>query len=536
MAYPISSSLKALFASNSRQVLKIPTQTTGSTVLITGANIKQGGFSINRYSASSNALEIGSVIAAEMTLTLDNATGTYDDVNFLGAEFSPQLGTKDWSDEESALTYIPLGVFEGDSVRKQSKSLVISALDRCVLFDKAVVPGTITYPITVANMVSQICSLCNVTLNTVVSSLPNGNYVINSAPVGDKLTYRQLIAWCCEITGTCGFFDWQGQFCMKWYTTVADDVIAPSNRYSSTLAENTIEITGIQIETDDNVYLAGDEGYVISIEGNGLIQGNESTILSNLSPIIVGFEYTPFTAVTEPKPYLYPLDILTFTDADENEYVTPITDITIGANKNTNLKGRGESEVEKNYASSNPLTSAQRVIIERIEREQNETLNKRVQDVLAFNELICNSMGLNRTIVPQEDGSVIYYMHDLPVLEESNTIFTMTANGIAWTTSGWNGGSPVWSYGVTSAGDALFRFISAQGLNISQAGNDFHIEITPSTFSIYYKSMVVAEITASEEGDVLMNMPKIKVGEYIQCGRMRISTHGNLGVDFVFLE
>ena len=536
MAYPISSALKALFEANSRQVVTIQAQTTGGTVSIDQTKIKQGGFSINRYCASSNSIEIGSVIAAELTLTLDNSSGAFDSVNFLGAELPPYLGTKDWSDPQSTLSSIPLGVFEVDSVRKQSTALIINALDRCVLFDKPVITGAITYPITVANMVSQICTLCNVTLNTTVSSLPNGTYTIAEAPIGDDLTYRQLISWCCEITGTCGFFDWQGQFRMAWYSTVSDESIEPSDRYSSTLEENDIEITGIQIVTDENIYLAGEEGYVISIEGNQLIQGNESTILSNLSSVIVGFEYRPYTATINPRPYYYPLDVIVFEDAEGNEHVVPITDITIAANKNTVIKARGESEVEKGYASANPLTKAQRVIIEKIQKEQNETLNKRVQDVLAFNDLICNSMGLWRTPVPQEDGSVKYYTHDLPVLEESNTIFTMTANGIAWTTTGWNGGSPVWSYGVSSAGDALFRFISAQGLNISEVGNDFHIEITPSTFSVYYKSMAVAEITASEEGDVLMNMPKVKVGNYIQCGRMRISTHGDLGVDFVFLE
>lgn len=529
MAYPISNALKALFASNSRQEVGIRVETASRTFELSGANIKEGSFSLNRYCSSGNYIEIGSVIAAELTITLDNSDGTYNNTEFFGAEMFVYLGTQDWSDPEAHLSSIPLGVFEVDSAPKVSRSITIKALDRCVLFDKRVVDGAISYPVSVANMVSRICDICNVTLYTNVAALPNGNYVIQSAPTGKDLTYRQLLSWCAEITGTCAYMDWNGQLRLQWYTSVPNETLTISNRFSSSL-EKTITITGIQITENDTVYITGEEGYLINIEGNSLIQGGEDTILSNLSPVLVDFTYAPYTAVTIPKPYLYPLDVISFTDEDDNTYTAPITDITIAANKNTAIKARGESEVEKGYAASNPLTNRQRVIIEEIERQQNETLNTRVRDVIAFNELITNSMGLYSTSVTQSDGSVKLYLHNLPVLEESDTIFTATANGIAWTTTGWNEGSPVWSYGVTAAGNALFKLLSAEGINISKVGNDYHIEVTPSTFTIYYRDMVVTTINADT-----MEIPRVKIDNYINFGNMRIVKSNN-GIDFIFAD
>ena len=107
----------------------------------------------------------------------------------------------------------------------------------------------------------------------------------------------------------------------------------------------------------------------------------------------------------------------------------------------------------------------------------------------------------------------------------------MTAGGIAWTTTGWNDGSPVWSYGVTSAGDALFRMLSAEGINVSKIGEDYKIEITPSAFRIYYRDILVTSIEADE-----MNIPKAFFTGYMQCGRIRLMPYKNVGTNLIFLD
>ena len=111
----------------------------------------------------------------------------------------------------------------------------------------------------------------------------------------------------------------------------------------------------------------------------------------------------------------------------------------------------------------------------------------------------------------------------------------MTANGIAWTTSGWNDGEPVWSYGVTSAGDALFRMLSAEGIEVSKVGEDYNIEVTPRAFKIYYRDMLVTNIEADE-----MTIPKAVFTSYAQCGKIRFAPYNRdgvlLGTNLIFID
>ena len=205
--------------------------------------------------------------------------------------------------------------------------------------------------------------------------------------------------------------------------------------------------------------------------------------------------------------------------------------MTFKLNGATELCAKGKSAVRKGYASMNPLTSHQQAILQQLQDEQDYLLNERVQSVLAFNELISNALGLHVTPVEQSDGSVIYYMHDQMALEDSMVIFTMTANGIAWTNTGWNGGSPVWQSGVTAAGDALFRMLSAEGITVSKEGEDYTIQITPSAFRIYYRQMLVTEISKDE-----MTIPKAVFTNYAECGKIRIVPYNNTGANILFLD
>ena len=70
-------------------------------------------------------------------------------------------------------------------------------------------------------------------------------------------------------------------------------------------------------------------------------------------------------------------------------------------------------------------------------------------------------MGLYKTIETPQDGGMIVYFHDKPLLEESATIYMFSTSGFAWTTDGWNDGKPVWHYGFTDNGEAILNTIQA---------------------------------------------------------------------------
>ena len=444
-----------------------------------------------------------------------------------------RVGTKKWDAhrwENAEYHYVPFGYFTIDEAPRKLEIITLTALDRMVLFDKTVDMNLLSFPMTVNDLLSRICDICNVTLGTDIYTLPNHSYVIREAPISDGLTYRQLLSWIAELTGTCGFIDWDGHLILKWYDQT-DTTLTARERFDSDIEENAVVITGIQVVTEEEVFLEGDNGYAFNIESNELIQHDYHEVVQALYSVLGGFSYTPFSATVKPMPHLYPLDIITFVDKNGIDHTTIITDYTFTLNASTVLEGKGETVTRSGYASANPLTKRESALINSIKKEQNKALNDRVQTVLAFNELIINALGLYVTPVEQNDGSTIYYLHNLSTLEDSKVIFTMTAGGIAWTSNGWNNGNPTWSYGTTTAGDALFRMLSAEGIKVSKVGEDYNIEITPKTFRIYYRDMLVTNIEADE-----MTIPKAKFKDYAQCGKIRIVSHGDIGTDLIFID
>ncbi len=462
MAYPITNEAMKLFTAPQRQIVRISFSGQEEDMTITDEDVVQGGCSVNRYCISGRRIEIGSAIAGELTLTLNNSDGKFNDVLFEGAELYVRIGTKDWNaGEDAPYYYISLGYFTVDEAPRKLETITLTALDRMVLFDKNVDMSLLTFPRSVGGLLADICSICNVTLGTAVQSLHNSTYVIEQAPESDNLTYRQILSWIAEITGTCGFVDWEGHLILKWYEET-DTKITTKERFSSDIDEKSITITGVQIVTDEGTILVGTDDYVINIESNELIQHDADEVAQVLYSVLGGFTYTPFSATVQPMPHLYPLDRIIFVDKHGTEHPTVVTDTTFTLNRNTVLAGQGETAEKSGHASANPLTKREKAIINKLKKEQNKTLSDRIQFALSFNEMIGNALGLYYTALPQDDGSTKHYLHNRPVLEESTVIYTMTEGGIAWTDTGWNDGNPVWSYGVTSAGDALFKMLAAE--------------------------------------------------------------------------
>ena len=293
----------------------------------------------------------------------------------------------------------------------------------------------------------------------------------------------------------------------------------------------TTDENGEAIIDGENIYLAGDDNYPLSISDNLLIQQGYETVAQNLYETLAGFAYVPFSATVKPMPWLYPLDIISFVTLNGESVQTIITDFTFTINGNTVLEGKGETATRDGYAAINPLTQREMEIIRRATQKQNEKQNDYIRAVLSFNELISHSLGLYNTAVTQEDGSVVYYMHDRETLETSKTIFTQTAAGMAYTTTGWNNGSPVWEYGVTAAGDALFRMLSAQGITVSAPSETYTTLISPSSFEIQNSGATVAKLNGDR-----MTVPHLDVTGYVRIGNIRIEPYGDEGMNIHFVQ
>lgn len=403
----------------------------------------------------------------------------FDGFVFEGAEITAKCL---WEKDASNAYEFALGKFTIDEVPKKLTSISITALDGMARFDRYFADSTVIFPQALDELVVRCCLDCGVTFDNANSLLTRLQaYTVTNRPVSDNLTYRQVIAWAAQLCGACAFIDWTGKLRITWYTTVSDaqfttsdhklfSTITASERYSSNINESDIHITGVKIignDKDKTEYLDGTEDYAIIIDGNLLAQSNLATLVSNLGDYLVGFTYRPYTATVKSFPHIWPLDGLVFTDSTDTDHESIVTNSEFRLKGNTILSGKGETAVKKGYATSNPLTSSQSAILERLSGQVASSLTSLEQMQLELNQSIANGMGLYTTTI-DEGGVLRTYYHDFADLEDSEYIFTYNTGGFAWTKGGWNDGDPTWQFGFTADGNSILNTLSVYNITADQ--------------------------------------------------------------------
>lgn len=491
--YKVSQEVKNLFNKNYIQVADITVNGVNESFSVAENEIVQGSLSIDRYSVSNSKIEVGSAVAAELTLKLKNDDGKYDNTVFEGAEVFVKIGIKKWDAhrwENAVIHWIPCGYFTIDEPPRALSTITISALDRMILFDKTVDISNLSFPMTVADLLNKICTICGVTLATDITRLPNKDYQITAYPEGQDLTYRTLLQWCAALTGTCAFMNYDGNLELKWYEQT-DLTISPSERYNSDMQENDVAITGIYFKDAANTeYIAGTDDYCLDLSSNGLLQDNVQVVLDTLYVSLKGFSYRPYTATIKSAPYIYPMDMIHYEDAKGEVHDTIITNVTFGMNLSTSIAGKGETTQKQKYSQGGGLTKQQATILEKLRENLDKAMTAKEQAQLELNRLLSNSLGLNIVTIPQDDGTQVYYFCDGETLESSNIIYTFKANGFAWTKS-WNDGNPVWKYGFSKDGNAIYNMLAAYKISTEYLDAEC---VTAEKLSAEYKQSVTTEM------------------------------------------
>lgn len=491
--YKVSQEVKNLFNKNYIQVADITVNGVNESFSVAENEIVQGSLSIDRYSVSNSKIEVGSAVAAELTLKLKNDDGKYDNTVFEGAEVFVKIGIKKWDAhrwENAVIHWIPCGYFTIDEPPRALSTITISALDRMILFDKTVDISKLSFPMTVADLLNKICTICGVTLATDITRLPNKDYQITAYPEGQDLTYRTLLQWCAALTGTCAFMNYDGNLELKWYEQT-DLTISPSERYNSDMQENDVAITGIYFKDAANTeYIAGTDDYCLDLSSNGLLQDNVQVVLDTLYVSLKGFSYRPYTATIKSAPYIYPMDMIHYEDAKGEVHDTIITNVTLGMNLSTSIAGKGETTQKQKYSQGGGLTKQQATILEKLRENLDKAMTAKEQAQLELNRLLSNSLGLNIVTIPQDDGTQVYYFCDGETLESSNIIYTFKANGFAWTKS-WNDGNPVWKYGFSKDGNAIYNMLAAYKISTEYLDAEC---VTAEKLSAEYRQSVTTEM------------------------------------------
>lgn len=395
----VSQDIIKSFNEGNKQTALIEVTAGSKTFAITDADIIQGGLKIDRYCVTNSKIEVGSAVASELSLKLRNYDGKFNDVSFEGAVLNVKIGIHAANTSElgkfilgksvlgfakglgnfilgtgrlgdysvdTEVYWVPCGLFIVDTPPRKLSTISISALDYMVLFDREVNASALSFPIHVDALIQKICSICNVTLATDVSVLPNHYFSIGGLPdTNQKLTYRQLLQWCAQLTGTCAFMDGSGRLVLKWYEQTGVTITA-SERYSSDMLENDITITGFTCDDGKgNTYLSGTADYTLDLSDCGFLTNAYDGVLKELQAARGGFAYRPYSATIKSAPYLFPLDMIRYKDKDGVVHDTIVTNVTIALNCNTAISGAGETVTSSSYAQSASGVTSQQAATDR---------------------------------------------------------------------------------------------------------------------------------------------------------------------------
>jgi hypothetical protein len=156
-----STEYKQKILNNREFITTVNIELLGGTILeLAHADIEIGGLSITDTVSDSSSFTVGGAIIDKITLVLNNSTRKFDTYDFNFAKIYPFVGLQ----LSSSVENLQKGEFHVDSATAIGSIIVITGFTKMRNFDKPFINLQLTFPMTNGQLVSEICSFCNVPL------------------------------------------------------------------------------------------------------------------------------------------------------------------------------------------------------------------------------------------------------------------------------------------------------------------------------------------------------------------------------------
>lgn len=468
------------------------TLTDGTVINLTNADFWSNGMKFEDSVSDDNTFNIGSANINTLNLSINNFDGKYTDYDFTDATVICYVGIELEPEDTSALldttgdkildtTGNEIIVHKNALIEKirictmtvvdtpyQNTTIIeLECEDNMRKFDRDYSASKLKYPATRKQIIQDACKVCGVTLDTL--NFYQDSYQIPARPDDEALTFRQVIAWVCQIGCQYARCDKYGRLIIKWYDTEITDAnratIKSTNGFTPNLDD--VVITGVQVteylestSTDEEAssYLYGEEGYVLKISANKLIpQGTGEVVANIIGEKCVGMSFRPFETECLTDIVLEAGDAVLITDRKGNKYKSYLTNVVLQPGSFEQISCNAESAARNSSKTYSLVTQAAVDARKSVWRER----TTREQALQEFKDRLDNSTGVYTTVQTQQDGSQIFYLHDKPTLAESKAVWKMTAE--AWGVS--TDGGQTWNGGMTVDGDTIVRILNAVGVN-----------------------------------------------------------------------
>ena len=348
--YPVSNAFLQKIRENTREYYWTGTIITknGTRYTFQNSDILKGSAYINNKSCSADEIELGSVYAAEMKITLYNNIDRYT-----------------LTDAEVRLTYhlvldggavedVPMGVFIVSEANRNIKTLELVAYDRMLLLDKEFsITDMVGTPYQILSLMAEACGIVLEQSENEIKSLTNGTETFSIYTDNDIDTWRDVLyylaqAMCCFAT-----FNREGKLELRQYGMTPVFEMNNTHRFASSFSDfktryTAISSTNVRTQMAEYYALETDDALTMNLGINPMLQyGLEATrkrILERILYKVSEFEYVPFDSTTIGNPALDVGDVIVNRGghADEDSYYC-ITEFETKINGKQTLKGVGKN-------------------------------------------------------------------------------------------------------------------------------------------------------------------------------------------------
>lgn len=403
---------------------------------------------------------------------------------------------------EDRVETIDKGIYTITTPEQYGEILSFTALDDMYKTNATYI-SHLVLPQSIETLVRDACETLGIPSEV---SMAHGNLIVSEIP--ENMTFRQLFGWAAMLEtanarldsrGYLRFIRWDFSNVQEDYNAVVDadgnvtfkggasidseSFISPTGNWtidsdgfltliesvadtseklkdfftSPTVSSDDIVITGIKLKNRENEAMYGITGYVLELENDLVADSDLDTVAAQIGDSIIGAKFRNMSGELAYNPLIEFGDMAYTYDRKWNRYITPLTDVSCFVNGKTTVKTqaddpiRGQSKFQSE--STKAIVEARRLV--KKERSAREKAVERLEETLK------TSSGLYETSVPQEDGSIITYLHDKPTLAESKNVIKFTAEAIGVS----NDGGKTYPYGFFLTGDLIAKILYAHGIN-----------------------------------------------------------------------
>lgn len=348
--FEVSEKFKNAVRQNTRKYewYGIITTKGGKTYKFSAKDIVKGSGYIKWQCCSSSEIELGTVYAAEMGISLFSEIDRYTlEDAAIRLYYSLTLS-------DGAVESIPMGIFEVSEANRKVRTLEIKAYDYMLRFEKTLKLESSSG--TPYQFLKAACDACKVEMAQTVAeinALPNGKTTLGIYSDNDIETFRDLIYYVAQVLGCFCQIDRYGKLVLKKYGNTSVWNVPQKERFDSSYSDFVTRYTAIsstnQIsQTAEYIAMEKDDALTMNLGINPLMQfGLKSVRERMLREILTALQkvnYVPFDSNTIGNPALEVGDVLRFSGghADETQ-ISCITSIECKINGKMSLKCVGKN-------------------------------------------------------------------------------------------------------------------------------------------------------------------------------------------------